>query len=66
MTYRLYLAVQLALFLCYLLDTNAGMRALWFVAMYGVFFWNSSRVDLWMRNRDHRGRFTRGHGPISG
>jgi hypothetical protein len=62
MTLREYQVLQLGLFALYLF----GCPGLLVVpAMYGLFFYNMRRIDQWMRNRDARGRYARGSGPIS-
>jgi hypothetical protein len=60
MTLGQYQTIQGTLFALYLLGCPFWIM---FPLMYAVLWWNIRRVDLWMRNRDERGRFVRGHGP---
>lgn len=62
-TFRGYLAVQLWLYLLYVY--SSGGVAVAAVAVMYLTAWRTKRLDLWMRNRDERGRFVRGYGPVS-
>jgi hypothetical protein len=46
MTYPVYLALQLALWL----DWAVAGGTVQVIAMYVLFLWNMGRVDLWMRD----------------
>lgn len=67
LSYRGYVAAQLWLCVVYLYGGLLGIPSwLALTASYSLLFWQFDKVSLWMRNRDERGRFVKGHGPISG